>query len=352
MILLLFIRKYSSPIHLLKEAGDTTADTARQARFARPKCQSTSALPGPLCETNREKWGTMKQKRIERATSGTAQMTCVSRTASFFENRSQYKTDDFIAPRLVPKKMLPFLKIGFLRKLCIPLFTPTGIYEYVIARTKYMDSIFKKAVSDNFDQILIFGAGFDSRGIRFSNARSHTGIFELDVPVTQNAKIQQLEKRKIEIPSNIVFVSIDFAKENLEEKLSGAGFLRNKRSLFILEGLIMYLSEKVVRSTFQIIQRYSAENSEVVFDYIYASVCREENQLYGEKEIFNTVKKAGEGWSFGIENGEIENFLKKYDFRLVEHLNSRNLEERYFRSDTGNIVGKINGTHCIAHAIK
>ena len=294
----------------------------------------------------------MKAKRIESTTSRTAEFTCVSRAASFFEKNLWYKTDDFIAPRLVPKQLLPFLKLSFIRYLYKRVLAPNGIYEYVIARTKFIDSIFKKAISDRFDQILIFGAGFDTRGIRFSNYACNTKVFELDVPITQNAKINQLRKRNIKIPSNIVFMPVDFNRENLEDKLSEAGFQKNKKSLFILEGLVMYLTVDAVCSTFNVIQNYSGENSRIVFDYIYSSVLREENLYYGEKEIFNTVKKAGEGWSFGIEKGEIKNFLKKYDFSVIEHLNSEKMEKKYFEDDKGDIIGRINGTHCIVYANK
>ena len=110
------------------------------------------------------------------------------------------------------------------------------MYEYVIARTKYIDSIFQKAISSEFDQILLFGAGFDSRGIRFAHVNTKTKIFEMDVPITQDAKIKQLKKRHIEIGPNVIFVPIDFSRESLENKLLESGFKKNQKSLFILEG--------------------------------------------------------------------------------------------------------------------
>jgi len=39
--------------------------------------------------------------------------------------------------------------------------TTKGIYEYVIARTKYIDAVFRQVLAEQFDQILIFGAGFE-----------------------------------------------------------------------------------------------------------------------------------------------------------------------------------------------
>lgn len=292
----------------------------------------------------------MKEKRIESKTSRTAEFTCMTRAASFYEKRPMYKSNDNIASKLLPKFFIPIIKIGVLRKFFTNRF-PSGMYEYVIARTKFIDSVFQKAISNGFDQILIFGAGFDSRGIRFADLNKKTRIFELDAPVTQEAKINQLKKRGIAIDPNIVFISIDFNKESLEDKLIDSGFKENKRSLFILEGLTMYLDPEAIDSTFQVIDQFAGEGSEVVFDYVYSSVLRGENLYYGESEVLNQLKDTNEPWSFGIEKGELESFLKYKNLKLICSLNSEDLEDKFFKIN-GNKVAKVNGTHCIVYAKK
>ena len=291
------------------------------------------------------------EKRIESKISRTAEMTCMTRAASFYEKTPQYKSNDYIAPMLLPKFFMPIIKIGVLRKFFTNRF-PSGMYEYVIARTKFIDSIFQKAVTNEFDQILIFGAGFDSRGIRFADLNKKTNIFELDAPVTQKAKISQLKKRGIEINPNITFISIDFNKESLEDKLAEFGFKANKKSLFILEGLTMYLDPEAIDNTFNVINQFAGTGSEVVFDYVYSSVLREENLYYGESEVLNQVKNANEPWSFGIEKGELKSFLKDKNLKLIQSLNSEDLENEFFKDEQGNTVAKVNGTHCITHAKK
>ena len=292
------------------------------------------------------------KKRIESKTSRTAEFTCMVRASSFYEKTPQYKSNDYIAPILVPKFFLPVIKISILRNFFKNRFFPPGMYEYVIARTKYIDSLFQNAMKDGFDQILIFGAGFDSRGVRFATLNKKTNIFELDAPVTQEAKINQFKNRKIEINSNITFISIDFNKESLEDKLTLSGFDKNKKSLFILEGLTMYLDFNAINSTFDIINEFAGENSEIVFDYVYSSVLREENLYYGEFEVFNGVKDRSEPWSFGIEKGEIESFLEDKNLKLIQNLNSEDLENEFFKDENGNIISKVNGTHCIAYTRK
>jgi methyltransferase (TIGR00027 family) len=294
----------------------------------------------------------VSERRIETTTSRTAEWTCVSRAASSLESDSHYRSDDHIALLLVPTFLKPVLHIPLIRRFCIRVVAPKGIYEYTIARTKYIDSVFREALARGFDQVLIFGAGFDTRALRFRTEAGDTKIFELDVPITQKAKLGQYGKRGLSIPANVEFISIDFDKESLSEKLEEAGFHRDGRSLFLMEGLLMYLKPESVDETFKIIRRFAGEGSEVIFDYVRAPVLRRAGLYYGEKDIVNSVAKAGEQWYFGIEEGEIERFLNEYGLRVSEHKDAQELERMYFTDASGEIVGRINGTHCLVRAVK
>jgi len=114
----------------------------------------------------------------------------------------------------------------------------------------------------------------------------------------------------------------------------------------------MYLNKETVDATFHVIDGFAGDGSKVVFDYVYSSVLREENLYYGETEVYQLVKKENEPWCFGIEKGAIESFLEQRNLRLIENLNSEDLEKKFFTDEHGAVVGKINGTHCIAYARK
>ena len=179
------------------------------------------------------------ERRVERKPSRTAGYTCMCRAVSFMEKNPFYKSDDYIAPKILPAIISLLLKLKIIN-LKRGLLSPKGLYEYVIARTKFIDNVFSSVIANGFDQILIFGAGYDSRGIRLSNKNQKTKVFELDIPITQNAKIKQFKKRDITVLSNVIYIPIDFNKERIEEKLKKHQFKPQKRTLFILEGLIMY----------------------------------------------------------------------------------------------------------------
>ena len=298
------------------------------------------------------------KRRIESTTSRTAEWICMSRAISSLEQNDCYKSDDHLALVLLPSSIRFLISIPAIRRFFIRKMPAKGIYEYIIARTKYIDAVFREAFAEGFDQILLFGAGFDTRALRFASLAGKVKIFELDEPHTQTAKIGQYRNRKLVVPPNLIFIPIDFDKESLPEKLESAGFEKDKRSLFVLEGLLMYLQQESVDETFRVIRSFAGKGSEVVFDYVYASVLRGEGLYQDEKAMAESVAKAGEKWSFGIEKGTIENFLGRYDLKLLDEKDASGLEEMYFtqcrttdgqkKSSTG--AGLVHATHCLVRA--
>ena len=291
-------------------------------------------------------------RRIETRSSTTADIMCLARAASYRDRRECYSGPDYIAYELVPGFFKLVVRSRWLFKVFSRRFLSKGVYEYVVARTKYFDAAFTTALKQGFDQILIFGAGFDSRALRFSDLNKGTIIFELDASITQEEKLKAYQSKKLSIPKNLVFVPIDFNKERLEDKISRAGFAAGKKTLFMLEGVTMYLSRDAVEGTFRFISNFSGSGSMVVFDHIYGGVLRGENKYYGEKGMYKRTAKVGEEWTFALEENEAEPFLGKFGFTMKDCCSAHELEDRYFRNSKGDVVAKINGIHAIVTAIK
>jgi methyltransferase (TIGR00027 family) len=238
------------------------------------------------------------------------------------------------------------LNVPVLRRFFMSKIAPAGIYEYVLARTKLLDETFIKALESRFAQIVLLGAGMDTRALRFKDRNQGAKVFELDLHSIQQAKLEILNRKRVALPGELVFVPIDFNKQSISEALFAAGYQEDQRNLFLWEGVTMYLEAEAVDSTLAFIRDSAAGGSMVVFDYIYASVLRRENRYYGEKQIFDTVSRAGEGWTFGIEEGEIEAFLSERGFKIIAHYTPADLEKTYLTAEDGALFGRINGTHC------
>jgi len=115
-----------------------------------------------------------------------------------------------------------------LRKIFMSKIAPSGIYEYVIARTKLLDECYLDALENGFQQVVILGAGFDTRSLRFAEQNNSAKIFELDVNKTQQPKVEILNRKGVLLPEGLVFVPIDFNRQSLSDTLIRAGFLENQ----------------------------------------------------------------------------------------------------------------------------
>ncbi|MBN2391384.1 MAG: SAM-dependent methyltransferase [Anaerolineae bacterium] len=292
----------------------------------------------------------MTERKIESEGSSTAGYTCFSRACATREQDQRFRGPDYLAEIFMPPIPNILLNVPFLRKLCMRKLFPSGIYEYVTARTRVFDQAFVDALERGFSQIVLLGAGMDTRAFRFQEKNRGTTVFDLDIHATQRYKREVLERKKIAPPAELVFAPIDFNKQRLAAVLAQAGYRDGQPTLFLWEGVTMYLEPDAVDGTLAFIRSSAAEGSIVVFDYVRASVLRYENSLYGEQAIRGTVARAEEGWIFGIEDGAIEELLAERGFRLLLHYMPSDLEAAYLTAEDGTKFGRINETHCIVIA--
>lgn len=272
-------------------------------------------------------------KRIDKKYSRTAQMVCFFRALSYYEEDESYKSDDYLAPNFLPFLFKVVLKIKLLRNNIRKKFSNLGMYEYIIGRTKVIDNVFNK-FSKEMDQVLILGAGFDSRGIRFKNTLSDAVIFELDSAQTQQLKIKKINNQKVMVPKNLKMIPVDFEIESFSEVLNKNNFKNNQSSLVLLEGLTMFLDPTSIDNLFKEISNYCGKDSIIVFDYLYDSVLNDETG-HGE-EVTKTVSSLGEEYKFGIQKGRVEKFASQYGFELLDEFNADRLQNEFFSKKSDN----------------
>jgi methyltransferase (TIGR00027 family) len=287
-------------------------------------------------------------RRVETRASLTAELTCICRAGSSVERNEYYKSEDNVALQILPNPIKTLIQNPFYRKLHFGFGAPKGLYEYIIVRTKYIDNIYKMAIDNKIVQIIILGAGYDTRAIRLNKNSKQIKIFELDTIFTQNAKLNLYKKNNIAIPNNLYFAAINFEKEELSNKFDEIGIVMNKKSLYIIEGVTMYLKPEAVDKLFNNISKYMDKGSIVVFDYIYRDILRQEKKHYGEKGTNATVKRANESFQFGLEANAIGDYMNKFHLKVIDHLDAKEMEKRYFTDKKGKIIHPINDIHCLA----
>src|SRR6056297_2935657 len=117
-----------------------------------------------------------------------------------------------------------------------------GVIGNLLYRTKYIDDILKENLEE-MEQLLILGAGFDTRALRIEGVEK-LEVFEVDHPETLSKKKKGLKKLYQEIPEYLNLVEIDFEKRELNEVLQENNFDKNKKTLVIWEGVTQYLEKE------------------------------------------------------------------------------------------------------------
>jgi methyltransferase (TIGR00027 family) len=288
----------------------------------------------------------MSKKGVEQKHSETAIYTALLRAIANKEFGSEKFGPDYLAQYFLPPHFRFFVGLKKIRakvKRKFNKFSP-GMNEYIIARTAYFDSVFMDALNEKVPQIVICGAGYDSRAYRFSNLAAATNIFELDAATTQHRKKKCLRKAKVNIPKSVTFVPINFNRESLRDVLGKAGFDHHKKTVFLWEGVTYYLEAESVDATLNFVSQCLHHETFILFDYII-STSAEDSDYYGAKEFLQTMKKqhGRERLMFAIEEGKIESFLKHRGLRMVENLNNEDIEKKILLDENGILMGKITG---------
>ena len=141
-----------------------------------------------------------------------------------------------------------------------------GLSHLVLNRTGYFDTIIDKAKNEA-EQFVIMGAELDTRAY---NDLKDSGLntFELDQKTTQQLKRQCLQKAGIDT-AHVTFVETDFSQKDWFDALIAAGYDTTKRTIFLWEGVTLYLGETSVRNTLRTVKGNSAAGSIIIAD-IYA----------------------------------------------------------------------------------
>ncbi len=204
-----------------------------------------------------------------------------------------------------------------------------GFVGYVVSRCRYIDDYLEKCLRGGFTQVVILGAGLDLRAYRFAMLKGPVKVFEVDQPATQAAKIARVKKIFHEVPSHVTYIPIDFNEETLE-KLAACGYSPSFRTLFIWEGVTPYLKPEAVDATLAWVRSNSTSGSSIIFDYIYASALKGE-RLRGEVErMQRTQRFTGETLIFGIEKGQIEDFMTRRGFIWIVDARAEDFKRLYF----------------------
>jgi len=205
-----------------------------------------------------------------------------------------------------------------------------GLGNSIRARVRYFDDFVAEAVDDGIEQLVVLGAGYDTRAYRIDGLKERVNVFEVDHPDTQEVKMEKIEKIFGALPLHVAYVPLDFEKDGLGPRLMEMGYDRSKKTLFVMEGLIMYIPPKAVDDVFSFIVNNSGKGSWVIFDYYPDFMVDGESELDVANNIRNFLIQQGEPLKFGIREGSVEAFLTERGLSRVQNVTSEDYKRAYF----------------------
>lgn len=283
----------------------------------------------------------------ESGRSYTAEGAAALRAAGTYEADPGLRNPDQLAEQLIGWQYTLRVRFSLLRSLSLKLIDRVlpGIYLFVTARTKHFDAILLEEINAVVEQVVILGAGADSRAYRFAGELDGIPVYEVDHPATGAWKQQQVQRIFGALPEHVRYVPIDFQSESLDHALAQAGAKAELRTCFLWEGVTPYLTPEAVDETLAAIAKF-APGSSVAFDYFYLDAIEHPERYPDGQKYFAYLRKHGEPLVFGLDPERIEEFLRPRGFTLESNARAEDLFRQHVAGADGRLLSCSGIVHC------
>ena len=144
--------------------------------------------------------------------------------------------------------------------------------EVLERRTRWFDRVTLDAIESGVGQIVIVAAGYDCRALRFRTPGVR--FIELDHPVTQSDKQRILMQLGADT-SEVAYAAADFTVDDVGAALAHAGHDNAQASLYLVEGLLIYLDQTTIVSLLTALRSRATDDS-----HMAVSISRNQSAMF------------------------------------------------------------------------
>lgn len=247
----------------------------------------------------------------------------------------------FLCPQMKPWRISLLEKLGryaIARWVvdAMQYFSVPGMVSHYIIRKRRLEDIVKKTLSEstNLQQLVIIGAGLDTLGTRIAKNCKNLKVFEIDHPATSRLKQRSFEEGHVECPSSMSFHSFEVAGSTFPLFLKSIhDFSFDKKTLFIAEGVFMYLSMDDIKDTLNVMNEFSDRHASFVFTYMLPSEIDGRPAFKGQNRWADRwLGLKSEPFIWGASKEKMEDFIMQLGFDVFEHTDAEDLRRTYLRS--------------------
>jgi methyltransferase (TIGR00027 family) len=183
-----------------------------------------------------------------------------------------------------------------------------GLIGGMACRSRAIDDAARAALAGGTAQVVVLGAGFDTRAYRLEEMRP-ARVWELDLPEVQAAKRAAVTRVLGAVPPNVRFVPIDLTRQRPGPELAAHGFDPRSPALVLWEGVSQYLPMTAVEDTFRFVESLAA-GSRFVFTYLL-------------RRARSSTRPTG------FEPGAVRDLLATFGLTLLDDLGCDEYRQRY-----------------------
>jgi methyltransferase (TIGR00027 family) len=246
-----------------------------------------------------------------------------------FEPAERRIVTDPLAVRFLPSGLALMVRTCRWQALRRKLISATdakaaGIWGGMLCRKRYADDRVTEAIAAGIDQVVVLGAGMDTRGYRLgASAR----VFEVDLPANIDTKRDRVRAALGTVPDHVRLVPVDFETDDLAEALTVAGFDTGRPVMVVWEAVTQYLTEDAVRHTLTWLAKATA-GSHLVFTYVRRDFLDGTNTYQAEGAYRDFVQRQ-RIWHFGLTPDQVAPLLAEYDRTEDEQVGATEYQHRY-----------------------
>lgn len=217
-----------------------------------------------------------------------------------------------------------------------------SLREAIVLRARYFDDQARQGIVEGCRQVVLLGAGYDSRYLRLPEFRQ-VRIFEVDLESTQVIKKALTRRLLGRLPANVTYIAADLSRDALLPRLKAAGCRPHLKTLFIWEGVTLFLNQDIIEETLGRLASLGAGHR-VIFDFVPPDLVAGETGHQGNRDLLQLCAGIQEPLTFGCLPTDMNSILQGLGYAKVKIIGLQEASRIYRGTD------QIEDSYCFATA--
>ena len=228
--------------------------------------------------------------------------------------------------------------------------TIPGLALHQALRKKHIEHLLHASLEEGFQQVVILGGGLDSLALRLHRKFPWVKFVELDHPATQRVKQEVIRSHQL-AGENLRLLSLDFTQQTLDQCLAAyPGYVRDGKTVFLCEGVLMYLEAKEVDSIFAFIRKQEGSSRRFIFTFMEPDKSGKTNFRNSTWLVRLWLLCRKEPFKWGLPREKMRSFLEARGFSMREMATPEKFRELYLDHDLSRMILAEGENICVADA--